>query len=132
MGLWTSATLNRYINFGGPTEDDDINIYQYSEMIYDDFIKDPKMREIAEAHGVYLTTEIVNDDEQVLLMIHNKNSEVRNHFYAGGLWKVPEVKDDETFFQRSEEFIKELIKVSEHKIEYSEFSDVGKRLTAVS
>lgn len=132
MGLWTSATLNRYINFGGPTEDDEEDIYDYSKTIEADFIKDPKIREIAEAHGVYLTTEIVNDDEQVLLMIHNKNSEVRSHFYAGELWKVPEVKDDETFFQRSEEFIKELIKVSEYKIEYSDFSDVGKRFTAVS
>lgn len=132
MGLWTSATLNRYINFGGPTEDDEEDIYEYSEMIEADFIKDPKMRELSHKYDVYLTTEIVNDDMQVFLLIHNKNSEVRNHFYAGELWNVPDVKDDETFFQRSEEFIKEFIKLSKFKIEYSDFSAVGKRFTAVS
>ena len=129
MGLWTRATLNRYVDMGGPSEGD---IYEYSEMIEKDLINDPKICELADKYDVYLTTEIVNDHEQVILIIHNKGSEVRNRFFAGELWNIPDVKDDETFFQRSEDFIKEFIKVSVFDFDYSEFSDVGKRFTAVS
>lgn len=129
MGLWISATLNRYANIGGGDEGDDS--YTYSEGVSKKYIEDPKSLEIAKKYGVYLTTEIVNDGENVLFIIHNKGSEEGGHIYEGELWSLPDVKDDETFFQRSEDFIKEIA------IEFPAYSDlsfsrVGKRFTAAS
>lgn len=129
MGLWINATLNRYINIGGGDEEEDS--YEYSERVKKQYIKDPKSLEIANKYGIYLTTEMVDNDDQVLFIIHNKKSEVRDHIYAGELWDVPEVEDDETFFQRSEDFIKEFVIVFPAFSE-EEFSSVGKRFIAVS
>ena len=129
MGLWIRATLNRYIPIGGADEEEDA--YEYSERIEKTYIKDPKSLELAKKYGVYLTTTMVNDDDLVLFMIHNKDSEVRDHLYAGELWDIPDVKDDETFFQRTEDFAKEFL-LAFPSFEEMEFSSVGKRFTAVS
>lgn len=129
MGLWIRATLNRYIPIGGSDEEEDA--YEYSERIEKTYIKDPKSLELAKKYGVYLTTTMVNDGDLVLFMIHNKDSEVRDHLYAGELWDIPDVKDDETFFQRTEDFAKEFL-LAFPSFEEMEFSSVGKRFTAVS
>lgn len=129
MGLWTSATLNRFVNIGGGDEEEDI--YDYAEHVKKTYIDSPKSREIAKKYGVYLTTEIVDEYSAVLFLIHNKNSEVRNHFYEGELWDVPDVKDDDTFFQRTEEFAKEFL-LAFPVWGKMNFSPVGKRFTAIS
>lgn len=129
MGLWTSATLNRFVNIGGGDEEEDT--YDYAERVKKVYIDAPKSREIAKKYGIYLTTEIVNEYSAVLFLIHNKNSEVRDHFYEGELWNVPDVKDDETFFQRSEDFLKEFL-ILFPVFEEIDFSPVGKRFTAIS
>ena len=129
MGLWTRATLNRYIAIGGGDDEEDAD--EYSERVEKKYINSAKIIEIAEKHGVYLTTEIVSDGDQVLFMIHNKGSEVRDHFYGGELWNVPNVKDDETFFQRSEDFLKDFL-IEFTELSDLEFSPVGKRFIAVS
>lgn len=129
MGLWIRATLNRYIPIGGADEEEDA--YEYSERIEKTYIKDPKSLELAKKYGVYLNTTMVNDGDLVLFMIHNKDSEVRDHLYAGELWDIPDVKDDETFFQRTEDFAKEFL-LAFPSFEEMEFSSVGKRFTAVS
>ncbi len=129
MGLWINATLNRYIPIG--SEDEEEDAYDYSERVEKKYIKDSKSLELAKKYGIYLTTAMVDNGDEVLFMIHNKGSEVRDHFYTGGLWDVPEVKDDETFFQRTEDFLKEFI-ILFPAFEGFEFSSVGKRFTAVS
>lgn len=129
MGLWTSATLNRFVNIGGGDEEEDI--YDYAKHVKKTYIDAPKSREIAKKYGVYLTTEIVDEYSAVLFLIHNKNSEVRDHFYEGELWDVPDVKDDDTFFQRTEEFAKEFL-LAFPVCGKMNFSPVGKRFTAIS
>lgn len=129
MGLWTSATLNRYIKIGAG--DDDQDIYDYQEKIEKDFIEDSNVIKLTEKYGVYLTTRIVDDYQNILFIIHNKDSEVSSHFFADGFFDLPEVKDDETFFQRTEDFIKDFIVLFPH-LNSIAFSPVGKRLTAVS
>ena len=90
-----------------------------------------KAKKIADKYGVYLETAIVDDYEHVLFMIHNKKSEVRGHLYSGEIYDFPDVKDDETFSQRSEDFIKEFIVAFPDFADY-EFSPVGKRFIASS
>jgi len=129
MGLWINATLNRYMPIG--SEDEEEDAYDFSERVEKKYIKDTKSLEIAKKYGVYLTTAMVDNGDEILFMIHNKGSEVCDHFYTGGLWDVPDVKDDETFFQRTEDFLKEFI-ILFPALEDFEFSPVGKRFTAVS
>lgn len=129
MGLWTSATLNRYIKIGAG--DDDQDIYDYKEEIEKNFVENSNVVKLTEKHGIYLTTEIVDDYKNLLFIIHNKGSEVRSHFFADGFFNLPEVKDDETFFQRTEDFLKDFIDLFPH-LNSIAFSPVGKRLTAVS
>lgn len=129
MGLWISATLNRYTSIGGGNDYEDV--YEYSERVEKTYINPSESKKIADKYGVYLETAIVDDYEHVLFMIHNKKSEVRDHFYSGEIYDFPDVKDDETFFQRSEDFIKEFIVVFPDFADY-EFSPVGKRFIASS
>lgn len=128
MGLWINATLNRYIVISEGYEEYN---HEFAEWIEKKYIKALKTRKLANKYDVYLSTEVTDDYNRVLLMIHNKGSEVRNHFYASELWDIPEVKDDETFFQRSEDFLKEFGIVFPDFADI-EFGPVGKRFTAAS
>ena len=95
MGLWISATLNRYTSIGGGNDYEDV--YEYSERVEKTYIDPSESKKIADKYGVYLETAIVDDYEHVLFMIHNKKSEVRGHLYSGEIYDFPDVKDDETF-----------------------------------
>lgn len=128
MGLWISATLNRYATIGGRGNKD---VYKHSEYIEKTYIYYPESQKIADKYGVYLETAIVDDYEQVLLIIHNKRSEVRDHLYSGEIYDLPDVKDDETFSQRSEDFIKEFV-IAFPELADVEFSPAGKRFIASS
>jgi len=130
MGFYTTTSLNRYANLGHPSENDD-SLSDYWERIHDTYIENQKSLEIAKKHGVSLSVETSQECYQLLFVIHNEGSEITNHFYEDEFWDLPDIKDDETFFQRSEDFIKEFVSVFP-EFEGCEFGTVGKRFSASS
>lgn len=130
MGFYTTTSLNRYANLGSPGENDD-SLGDYWERINDTYIENEKSLELAQKYGVSLSVETSQERYQLLFVIHNAGSEIQSHFYADEFWDLPDVKDDETFFQRSEDFIKEFVSAFP-EFEGCEFGTVSKRFSASS
>jgi len=127
MELMAIATLNRYINFDDPNDDEDED-FDYVELIEKTYINNTKSRELCNKYGIYLTTLRIDNDSLILIMIHDRESAVRIPLYKGELFKFPDIKDDETFFQRTEDFLKEFT-ISFPDFEDIDFGPVGKRFT---
>jgi len=127
MGFYTTTSLNRYANLGCPGENDN-SLGDYWVRI-NDIIKNEKSLEIAQKYGVSLSVRISQEHYQLLLIIHNEGSKINNHFYEDEFWDLPNVKDDETFWQRSEDFIREFVSIFPEFKNY-EFGAVGKRFYA--
>lgn len=94
MGLYITNSLNRIADIEG----DDDDYYDLSE----------KLEKIAKKYNLGTKISAYGCHESSYFVIHNNEEEGRSyHLYEGHFIDLPTVEDDETFLQRSEDFIKE-------------------------
>lgn len=119
MGLYTTNSLNR------------VALIKKDKNDYDILEEEEKIEALCKKYDVEVNVKSLSYPSTYYFVIHNNKGLSNSQLYAGSFLSIPFVEDDETFLQRSDEFIKEASKFFK-QIEVLQFGEPIKRMFITS
>jgi len=102
MSIWTRASLNRIALIGECSD------YDYNEL-ENNYIE--PLKDLCEEFNLSIEYAPKDSYSTYYLVIHNNGSETGDTYYDGDISDLPVIRNDDTFYQRTEDFIKKAIEI---------------------